>query len=136
MSEPAAFTVVTRYLVEDLDAWLPGARDALVPLASHDLCLGADICASIDDPRLALIITRWPSVGAYRRAMSSFEVKMHTVPLLSQSLDEPTTFEVLHHRGPEGVVDSMSARAHDADSVGLGTAAADYVRPRLRSDSE
>lgn len=131
MSEPTAFTVVTRYRVEDLEAWLTAAREALAPLASQSLCLGADICASIDDPHLMLIITRWASVGDYRRAMSSFDVKLFTVPMLSQSIDEPTTYEVLHHHGPDGVTDSVSARALDADIVGLGGAAADHVTPRF-----
>lgn len=131
MSELTAFTVVTRYRVEDLEAWIPTAREALAPLASQQLCLGADICAAIDDPQLALIITRWASVGDYRRAMSSFDVKMYTVPMLSQSIDEPTTFEVLHHCDPEGAIDFVSARALDADSIGLGAAAADQVPPRF-----
>lgn len=131
MSEPTAFTVVTRYRVPDFAAWLTLAREALAPLASQSLCLGADICASIDDPALTLIVTRWASVGDYRRAMSSYDVKLHTVPLLSQSIDEPTTFEVLHHHGPDGVRDWVSARAEDADSIALGDAAADYVRPRI-----
>jgi hypothetical protein len=132
MSDPTAFTVVTRHRVQDFAAWLPGAREALAPLASQSLCLGADICASIDDPNLAMVVTRWASIGDHRRAMSSFEVKMHTVPMLSQSLDEPSAYEVLHHHGPDGIIDSASARAHDADSVGLGSAAAEHVDGRIR----
>lgn len=131
MSEPTAFTVVTRYRVERLEAWLPAARTALEPLASQSLCLGADICASIDEPELTMIITRWASVGDYRRAMSSFDVKMFTVPMLSQSIDEPTTYEVLHHHGPDGISDSASARARDADIVGLGSASAEHVDSRI-----
>jgi hypothetical protein len=134
MSEPTAFTVVTRYRVGDIEHWLPSAREALAPLAAQELCLGADIGASIDDPQLGLIITRWASVGDYRRAMSAFEVKMYTVPMLSQSIDEPTTFEVLHHTGPDGVINLPSARAHDADSIDLGAAAADHVRARLSTE--
>lgn len=131
MSEPTAFTVVTRYRVDDVDAWLSNAREALAPLADQALCLGAEICASVDDPQLTMIVTRWASVGDYRRAMSSFDVKMFTVPMLSHSVDEPTTFEVLHHRGPDGVTDLVSARAFDADLIGLGDAAAEHVRSRI-----
>lgn len=134
MSDPTAFVVITRYRVEDFEAWLPGARAALAPLVTQDWCIGGDICAAVDDPHLAVITTHWPSVGAYRRAMSSFEVKMHTVPLLSMSIDEPTAFEVIHHNGPDGEREFPSARAHDADSIGLGAAAAAEVRPRLVTD--
>jgi len=130
MSEPTAFTVITRYRVRDFALWIEQAKQALMPLASQPLCLGAEVCASIDDPTLTLIVTRWASVGDYRRAMASFDVKLHTVPLLSQSIDEPSAFEVLHHHGPDGVMDWNSARAYDADHVDLGAAAADHVRPR------
>ena len=130
MAEPTGFVVITRYRVQDFDAWLPTAREAFAPLVTQATCLGGDICASIDDPNLAVVITRWPSVGDYRRAMSSFDVKMYTVPMLSASIDEPTTFELLHHNGPEGAFDFVSARASDADSVRLGEAAAPSVEPR------
>ena len=134
MSEPTAFTVVTRYRITDLETWLSSVRTALAPLATHELCIGADVGASLDDAQLAIIITRWASVGDYRRAMSSFDVKLHTVPLLSQSIDEPTTFEVLHHCDPDGAVDAPSARAYDADTISLGAAAAESVRSRLSSE--
>ena len=129
------FVVITRYRVTDLESWLSLAREALAPLVSQALCLGGEISASIDDPRLAVIVTRWASVGDFRRAMSDFEVKLHTVPLLSQSINEPSSFEVLHLNGPEGARDFPSARARDADSVGQGAAAA-HVPGRLdpRSD--
>lgn len=130
MQEPTAFTVITRYRLTDPQAWLATARAALEPLASQSLCLGAEICASIDDPQLMAIVSRWASVGDYRRAMSSYEVKLHTVPLLAHSLDEPTTFEVLHHRDADGARDFPSARAQDADTVSLGHAAAEHVQAR------
>lgn len=130
MADPTAFTVITRYRIDDLESWLPQARAALEPLASQPLCLGGDICAAIDDPHLVAIVTRWASVGDYRRAMSAFEVKAHTVPLLSQALDEPSAFEVLHHRDADGAQDHVSARAHDADWIALGEAAAGRVDPR------
>ena len=134
MSDPTVFVVITRYRVEDFEDWLPQARSALAPLVTQEWCLGGDICAAVDDAHLAIITTQWPSVGAYRRAMSSFEVKMHTVPLLSMSIDEPTAFEVIHHNGPDGEREYASARAHDADSVDLGAAAAAEVRGRLSPD--
>ena len=131
MQPAAEFVVITRHRVEDLDAWMPGARAALAPLATHPQCIGADICAAIDDPHLAAIITRWPSVGDFRRAMSTFEVKLHTVPLLYTAIDEPTTFEALHRNGPDGSREFASARAWDAETVALGEAAAPSVPARL-----
>lgn len=131
MEQDADFVVITRYRVDDLDAWMPVAKAALAPLVTQPMCLGGDICAAIDDPHLAVIVTRWPSVGDYRRAMSAFDVKMQTVPMLSQSIDEPTTFELLHRNGPDGASDHVSARASDAEWVSLGSAAAASVTARL-----
>lgn len=128
------FTVITRYHIADADTWMTDAREALEPLARQPQCLGADICAAVDDPQLFAIVTRWPSVGDYRRAMSDFAVKLQTVPLLSQSIDEPTTFEVLHHHGPDGRFDAVSARAEDADRFNLGDASASPARARLSTD--
>ncbi len=127
----AGFVVITRYRVDDLDAWLTSARDALAPLVTQRLCLGAEVSASIDDPGLAVIVTRWATIGDHRRAMSDFAVKTTTVPLLSQCIDESTAFEVLHHNGPDGAIDFPSARARDADWVALGEAAAAKVESRI-----
>lgn len=130
MQPMTPFTAVTRHLVDDLAAWMPTARAALAPLTAQPGCLGGDICAAIDDPRLMLIITRWDGVGAYRRAFSSFEVKANSIPFLSTAIDEPSAFEVLHRSGPDGVDDFTSARAADADSIGLGHSAGEHIPPR------
>jgi hypothetical protein len=37
-------------------------------------------------------------VGSYRRALSSYDVKVTAVPLLSLAYDEPSAFEVMHSR--------------------------------------
>ena len=37
----------------------------------------------------------WENVGAYRRALSSYDVKLHAVPLLGRAIDEPSAFEVV-----------------------------------------
>lgn len=55
--------------------------------------LGGEIGRATDDPGLWVLITRWVYVGAYRRALSSFEIKAEAVPILSRALDEPTAFE-------------------------------------------
>ena len=42
-----------------------------------------------------LLTTRWKNVGSYRRALSSYDVKLAAVPLLSRALDEPSAYEVV-----------------------------------------
>jgi len=50
---------------------------------------------NVDDPSLWVMVTRWDDVGSYRRALSSYDVKMGAVRLLSRSLDEPSAYEQL-----------------------------------------
>jgi hypothetical protein len=50
---------------------------------------------SIDEPELWVLSTRWQTVGAYRRALSAPEVKVHAVPLMYRCIDEPSAFEDL-----------------------------------------
>jgi hypothetical protein len=53
----------------------------------------------MDDPEIWVLVTSWEHVGAYRRALSSYDIKMHVVPLLSYAIDEPSAFEVLVGEG-------------------------------------
>lgn len=50
---------------------------------------------NLDDPTLWVMVTRWKDVGSYRRALSSYEVKMDAVQTLSRSIEEPSAFEPL-----------------------------------------
>jgi hypothetical protein len=48
---------------------------------------------NLDDPTLWVLTTAWENVGAYRRALSSYDVKLGAVPLLSRAIDEPSAYE-------------------------------------------
>lgn len=50
---------------------------------------------NLDDPDLWVLVTTWRDVGSYRRALSSYDVKVTAVPLLSRALDEPSAYEDL-----------------------------------------
>ena len=52
--------------------------------------------------------TRWENVGAYRRALSSYDVKLQAVPLLSRAVDEPSAYEVVE---PGTVLNIESTRS-------------------------
>jgi hypothetical protein len=39
------------------------------------------------------MVTRWSNVGSYRRALSSYEVKMDAVQTLSRAIEEPSAYE-------------------------------------------
>ncbi len=54
---------------------------------------------AIDDPELWVLHTHWEGVGAYRRALSSYDVKMQAVPVLQYAVDEPSAYEVIVGEG-------------------------------------
>lgn len=125
---PGFFTII-RFRPADDVAFLAALREAVAVLVGCVGCVDARITRAVDDGHLILLIVGWDNVGSYRRALSSYDVKVAVVPLLAQAVDEATAFEVLHQRDASGVRDAVSARAADADTVSLGDAAAGYVPP-------
>jgi hypothetical protein len=63
---------------------------------------------NVDDPTLWVLTTQWENVGAYRRALSAYEVKLNAVPLLSRAIDEPSAYEVVE---PGTVLNIASTRS-------------------------
>lgn len=119
--------VITRYRVDESGAaaFLADARTALAALAARPGYREGTIGRATDDPQLWVLSTRWEHVGAYRRALSGYEVKMQAVPLLSRAIDEPSAYEVLE--GGDEPADGRTRRAADADTIGLGRASAAQV---------
>ena len=62
-------------------------------LAQRDGYQSGQSGRNLDDATLWVLMTQWKDVGSYRRALSSFEVKMHAVPLLARAIDEPGAYE-------------------------------------------
>lgn len=91
-----------------------------------------------DDSGLWTATLDWESVGAYRRALSCYEVRLGAVPWLSAARDEPTAFEVLYGCGPAGsdAVEGRSVLAADANTVGLGWAAGPDIATDLSATGE
>jgi quinol monooxygenase YgiN len=87
--------VVNRFRVsaEDAEAFradLATARAALAACAGY---LGGEIGRNVDDPQLWVLTTRWEGAGSYRRALSSYDVKLTAVPVLGRALEEPSAYE-------------------------------------------
>jgi quinol monooxygenase YgiN len=87
--------VVNRFRVpageaEAFRADLEAARAVLAERPGH---LGGEVGRNVDDPELWVLTTRWEHTGAYRRALSSWDVKVGAVPLLSRALEEPSAYE-------------------------------------------
>ncbi|GAA1794026.1 antibiotic biosynthesis monooxygenase [Planosporangium flavigriseum] len=96
--------VVTRFVVTDPDSFRERAHTALAALAARPGYVSGQLGRAIDEPETWSMVTGWESVGAYRRALSSYEVKLHATPLLAEALDEPSAYEVLAAAEPGGQV--------------------------------
>jgi heme-degrading monooxygenase HmoA len=86
-------------------------------LASADGCLGVEVGRASDERSVWVLSSRWRSVGDYRRAVSSYEVKAAAVPFLSTAVDEPSAFEVLFAVDAQGERAASGDLASDAESV-------------------
>lgn len=122
------FIAVLRFRPDNDAALLDELREALPVITAQAGFVDARIARSLDD-HLIMLTLGWESVGAYRRALSAYDVKVAVVPLLAQAVDEATAFEVLHERDAAGVREATSSRAADADTVSLGHAASGFVPP-------
>ena len=87
--------VVNRFRVgdDDADAFRADAEVALGLLAAAPGYLEGRLGRNLDDPGLWLVQTRWRDVGSYRRALSSYDVRLGAVPLLSRAVDEASAYE-------------------------------------------
>ena len=72
-----------------------GLLQALDVLAAKPGWIGGDVGRNVDDPTLWVLTTRWENVGSYRRALGSYEGKMHVQPLMVHALDAPSAYEVV-----------------------------------------
>ena len=98
--------VLNRFVVAagDQDSFAGRAHAALAALADRPGYVSGRLTRALDDPTHWTLVTEWESVGAYRRALGGFDVKVHATPLLSESLDEPSAFETLASAEPGAAV--------------------------------
>ena len=89
--------VVTRYRVaeEDSDAFTRDAAAAMSVLDDRPGFVGAWLGHNTDEPDLWTLTLLWDDVGSYRWALSSYDVKVTAVPLLSRAVDEASAYVVV-----------------------------------------
>ena len=102
--------VVNRFRVPESEAArfrndLERARRALAERPGH---VDSHVGRNVDDPTLWTLVSRWEHVGAYRRALSAYDVKLHAVPVLGRSIEEPSAYEVVEPGTDLNVADSRS----------------------------
>jgi hypothetical protein len=133
----ACVLVVTRYVVAPQQGqdFLRRARQVLAVLGAQAGYLRGWVGRAADDPTLWVLTTEWVHVGAYRRALSAYDVRVQAIPLLSSAIDEPSAYEVLAAEDGAviagGAADGRTRRAADAGEVALGEAAEPVVATDL-----
>ncbi|MGZ4498587.1 MAG: antibiotic biosynthesis monooxygenase family protein, partial [Nocardioides sp.] len=73
--------VVNRFRVPEPDgeAFRADVETAHATLAACRGYVGGHVGRNVDDPTLWALVTTWEHVGAYRRALSSYDVKLRAV---------------------------------------------------------
>jgi hypothetical protein len=98
--------VLNRFVVppDTHEGFVERAHAALAALAERPGYVSGRLTRALDDPAYWTLVTEWESVGAYRRALGGFDVKVNATPLLALSVNEPSAFETLASAGPGGPV--------------------------------
>jgi len=94
--------VVTRFRVPlaEADDFRPAVEQAHAVLAAQRGYVGGGVGRNVDDPELWLLQTSWEGPGAYRRALSAYDVKVAAWALLGRALDEPSAYETVAPGAP------------------------------------
>ncbi len=95
MSSTEPLVVVSRFDAPPgtpLQELLTAALDAL---AARPGFVRGRAGRSVDEPTLWVLTTEWADVGAYRRSLSAYDVKLATAALFAHAVPEPSAFQVL-----------------------------------------
>ena len=94
--------VLTRARVpaDAADAFRTAADDLLGLLSGLPGFVRGHLGRAADDPDLWVLASEWEGVGAYRRALSSYDVKMTAPAVMAYAVTEPSAYEVLGAREP------------------------------------
>lgn len=115
--------LVCRFRPQDPD-FVRRARRAVELLTAQPGCLDATLAQATDEPASWLLVARFSSVAAYRKAMSPFPIREHVAPLLAEALtDSPSAYEPRLHAAEGRVAELTSLIAKDAGTIRLGEAA-------------
>lgn len=85
--------------------FLAAAAPALDHLRGRPGVEAVDLVANIDDPELWALVSRWPDVGHYRRAISGAAATYALMPVMAYAIDEPSAYlppEELGENVPRG----------------------------------
>ena len=80
---------------DDPESLLRGVLDLL---AERPGFVTGRVGRAADEPALLVLVTEWSGAGAYRRALSGYDLKIAFADLMAYVVDEPSAFEVVAAR--------------------------------------
>jgi hypothetical protein len=80
---------------EAIEPLLLGVLDLL---AARPGFVTGRVARAVDEPALLVIVSEWSGAGAYRRALSGYDVKVAFADLMAYVVNEPSAFEVVAAR--------------------------------------
>jgi quinol monooxygenase YgiN len=108
--------LISHFVVDpaEVENFMSRAHRALGLLTAQPGCLSGRLGRSPDEVHRWVLVVRFESVVAYRRALAPFEVREHVVPLLAEALtNQPGGYEVLATAQDGVVSDHDSLLADD-----------------------
>ncbi|HET7385889.1 MAG TPA: antibiotic biosynthesis monooxygenase family protein [Nocardioidaceae bacterium] len=87
--------VVSRFRVPsgEQERFRPALEQAHAALAVRPGYASGQVGRNVDDPDLWVLVTTWADVGSYRRALSSYDVKLALAEVMAHAVDEPSAYE-------------------------------------------
>jgi quinol monooxygenase YgiN len=95
----AGVIVVTRFIVPDdpadvAQAFAANAARLQTALATRPGHLRSRLARALDDPTRWVLVSEWEDVGPWRRALSSYDVRIEVMPLMALAETEPSVYQV------------------------------------------
>jgi quinol monooxygenase YgiN len=79
----------------DEETFRADVRTAIAALSSRPGHVSTRLARALDDPSMWVLVSEWVNVGSYRRALSSYDVKMASGVLMGAVIPEPTAYEIV-----------------------------------------
>lgn len=73
-------------------------RAAIEALSVRPGHIASRLARALDDPSMWVLVSEWENVGSYRRALSSYDVKMASGVLMGAVIEEPTAYDAVIDR--------------------------------------
>lgn len=85
----------------DVDDFRAEVRAAIGAMAARPGHVSTRLARALDDPDMWVLVSEWANVGSYRRALSSYDVRMASGVLMGTVVNEPTAYDVVEAEPPE-----------------------------------